>query len=197
MGKDPAFLFYPNDFLSGTQFFTDEQTGKYIRLLMAQHQHGHLPESHMLIICKSYDKDIFSKFIKDSEGFWYNERLEIEIVKRKEYAKTRSENRTGKKKISKSYVPHMENRNENENRNGSLMSLEVYRENIGPIFIDNLKTLHAGKDIEKAIKESYTYLIADKNRASRADSTDCAKLLTTWLSNMKPETSKPVRTKLL
>ena len=42
--KDPAFLFYTNDFDRGCQFFTDEQVGKYIRLLMAQHQHGHLSE---------------------------------------------------------------------------------------------------------------------------------------------------------
>jgi len=39
MGKDPAFLFYSNDFDQGTKFFTDDQTGKYIRLLIAQHQH--------------------------------------------------------------------------------------------------------------------------------------------------------------
>ena len=42
MAKDPAFLFYTGDFATGTQFLTDDQMGKYIRLLMAQHQHGHL-----------------------------------------------------------------------------------------------------------------------------------------------------------
>lgn len=84
---------------------------------MAQHQHGHLPENHMLMICKSYDKDVFSKFIKDKDGLWYNERLEIEIIKRKNYSKSRSENRnsTPKEKIiSLTYDPHMENENRNE-----------------------------------------------------------------------------------
>lgn len=126
MAKDPAFLFYPNDFLSGTQFFSDEQVGKYIRLLIAQHQLGHLEEKHMLQICKTYDKDVFSKFVRDSEGFYYNERLDIEIVKRKEYSKSRAENR----KAKKTYVSHMENRNENENTNR--IKKGVLGENINP-----------------------------------------------------------------
>ena len=42
MAKDPAFLFYSNDFLTGTYTMTDEQVGKYIRLLCLQHQKGEL-----------------------------------------------------------------------------------------------------------------------------------------------------------
>lgn len=118
MAKDPAFLFYPGDFNTGTQFFSDEQVGKYMRLLMAQHQHGHLPEKHMIFICKSYDKDVFSKFVQDKDGLWYNERLENEIIKRKNYVLSRSKNKEGKTKekiISKTYDSHMEDRDENEN----------------------------------------------------------------------------------
>jgi len=111
MPKDPAFLFYPNDFMSGTQFFTDEQVGKYIRLLIAQHQIGHLEEKHMLQICKTYDKDIFFKFVKDINGKFYNERLDYEIYKRKKYTESRSKNRTSKKNISSTYEKHMENEN--------------------------------------------------------------------------------------
>ena len=118
MAKDPAFLFYTNDFHSGTQFFTDEQVGKYLRLLMAQHQHGHLTENQVIFICKSYDKDVMSKFKRDSAGLWYNERLEFEANKRKNFVDSRSKNKEGKTKkkiISKTYDSHMENRNENEN----------------------------------------------------------------------------------
>ena len=76
----------------------------------------------MIFICKSYDKDIFSKFKQDSAGYWYNERLEIEIEKRKNYISSRSKNKAGKtseKIISKSYDNHMvnENRNVNEDIN--------------------------------------------------------------------------------
>lgn len=116
MSKDPAFLFYTGDFTTGTQFFTDEQVGKYVRLLMAQHQLGHLEEKHMIFICKSHDKDIFSKFIKDENGLFYNERLENEIVKRKKYSESRSKNRA-KKDFSETYDNHMENNNENNKLN--------------------------------------------------------------------------------
>lgn len=123
--KDPAFLFYSNDFSVGTQFFTDEQVGQYMRLLLAQHQHGHLTEKQVIFICKSYDFDIMLKFKKDAEGNFYNERLEQEILKRKKYSESRGNNKKGKNKqtdnvfkgkiISKSYDNHMENENKNEN----------------------------------------------------------------------------------
>ena len=117
--KDPAFLFYSDNFLSGTMFFTDDQVGKYIRLLCAQHLTGHLKENHMIFICKSFDKDIWDKFIKDEQGLYYNERLELEIIKRRNYSESRSNNKKGKikkpKKTSKSYDDHMGNENENEN----------------------------------------------------------------------------------
>ena len=128
MAKDPAFLFYSSDFITGTLFMTNEQVGIYIRLLCMQHQKGHLSEKDMLFICKTYDEDIFSKFKKDDDGKYYNERCEIEINKRKSYSESRSNNRKGtenkqvnntkkQNNISKSYVKHMENENENVIKN--------------------------------------------------------------------------------
>lgn len=115
MSKDPAFLFYSSDFLTGTALMTDEQIGKYIKLLCYQHQMGHLSERDMLKICKTYDEDIFSKFEKDQDGLYYNPRLHQEVEKRKAYSESRRQNRTKKdmNNISNSYVPHMENENIN------------------------------------------------------------------------------------
>ena len=116
MSKDPAFLFYTSDFLTGTSFLTNEQIGKYIRLLCYQHQNGHLKEKDMLKICETYDEDIFEKFEKDSEGLFFNVRLDEEIHKRKAYSESRRNNRKKKDmlNISKTYDEHMENENENE-----------------------------------------------------------------------------------
>lgn len=132
MGKDPAFLFYTNDFFSGTQFFTDEQVGKYLRLLMAQHQHGHLSEKHMIMICNSYDVDIWNKFTKDADGKFYQKRLEEEIFKRKAYSESRATNRKSKgkhkkhkKNISKTYQSDMENENKDENINKDKIKNEI------------------------------------------------------------------------
>jgi len=128
MSKDPAFLFYTNDFVAGTQLFTDEQLGKYVRLLCLQHLQGHFTRDDMMLICKSHDDRIFKKFVQDSDGLWYNERLQNEIEKRQNYSKSRGENRKGgadkslkpktkkhKKIISKSYEDHMGNGNEDIN----------------------------------------------------------------------------------
>lgn len=118
MAKDPAFLFYTGDFATGTQFFNNEQVGVYIRLLMAQHQHGRLSEKQVKIICPNYDYDVISKFEKDEQGFFYNKRLEEEISKRKAFSESRSKNKKGKTKevinTSKSYDNHMEDENENK-----------------------------------------------------------------------------------
>ena len=125
--KDPAFLFYSSDFLSGTMLMTDEEVGKYIRLLCLQHQKGHLKEKDMLNICKEFNEDIFSKFKKDDEGNYYNERLEYESNKRKEYSESRRNNRRKKtyeedmKNICNSYEKHMGNENENKNINKILI----------------------------------------------------------------------------
>ena len=120
--KDPAFLFYSNDFLSGTMLMSNEEVGIYIKLLCLQHQQGHLKEEDMLSIGAT--KKIFSKFIKDDEGNYYNERLEYEANKRKAYSESRKNNRKKKETYGKdmfnicnSYEEHMENENENINKN--------------------------------------------------------------------------------
>jgi hypothetical protein len=126
MAKDPAFLFYSSDFLTGTMMMTDEQVGKYIRLMCLQHQKGHLSEKHMLSICKAYDVEIFDKFIKDEQGMYYNERLEAEVGKRRKYTESRRINALhpkNQKNNNEAYAQHMEN--ENENINEDVNSIKV------------------------------------------------------------------------
>ncbi len=94
--KDPAFLFYSADFQIGTEDMTDEQVGKYIRLMCRQHLKGHISKEHMTKICKTYDKEIYEKFNIDENGFYFNSRLETEIEKRKKYSESRAKNRLGK-----------------------------------------------------------------------------------------------------
>lgn len=123
MSKDPAVLFYTSDFISGTQFFTNEECGQYIRLLCQQHQLGHIPENHMKIICLSYDSNVWKKFIKDENGNWYNQRMEIEKEKRLNYCNSRSKNKKGhikEKSYDVSYENHMLVHMENENGNGNI-----------------------------------------------------------------------------
>ncbi len=129
MAKDPAVLFYTSDFLTGTITMTDEQIGKYIKLLCYQHQKGILTERDMMVICKTYDEDIWSKFIKTDEGY-YNQRMKDEADKRKNYSESRRQNKLKANKskdilnISSSYVEHMENENENINEDNIIDNLD-------------------------------------------------------------------------
>ena len=125
MAKDPAFLFYSSDFLVGVQFMNYDQRGKYISLMCLQHQHGHLKKEHMFSICESHDIDVLDKFVKDSDGLYYNKVLEEVIKKRKAYSESRRNNAKGRTKKDKAYVSpcvtayaeQMENENEIVNRN--------------------------------------------------------------------------------
>ena len=152
--KDPAFLFYSSDFLSGTMLMTDEEVGQYIKLLCLQHQKGHLKEKDMLNICKSYNEDIFSKFKKDEEGNYYNERLEYEANKRKAYSESRRNNRKTKetyeedmKNICNSYEKHMGNENVivneniNINKNNRKRGYKGEKEEVSDSCVDGLQEI--------------------------------------------------------
>ena len=148
MSKDPAVLFYTSDFLTGTTLMSNEQVGKYIRLLCIQHQKGVLSEKDMLKICDSYDEDIYEKFDKSDEGY-YNKRMRDEFEKRKKYSESRANNRKKKEhmnNICKSYEEHMENENENEDVNNTkskrfvkptLDELSQYMDSIGMNDVSN------------------------------------------------------------
>ena len=79
--KDPAFLFYTADFITGTMFMNNEQLGIYVKLLCAQHQHGGLINKVAFNSLVGDHEIIRTKFIETDDGF-YNERLMIEINKR-------------------------------------------------------------------------------------------------------------------
>jgi len=128
MAKDPAFLFYSADFIVGTYEMTDEQVGRYIRLMCLQHQKGHLSESVVLsVMGGEIDKEVIGKLKRDDDGLYYNERLDEETNKRRKYSESRAKNRKGgavskshdnhMSNICNSYDEHMVNENENVNVN--------------------------------------------------------------------------------
>lgn len=109
MAKDPAFLFYSNDFLSGTFSFTDEQVGKYIRILCIQHQKYRLSEKEFLNL-SGQDEDIITKFeteqIED-KTYYFNNRLREEATKRSKYTESRRKNLDKDKHINSHMDSHM------------------------------------------------------------------------------------------
>lgn len=126
MAKDPAVLFYTADFLTGTILMTDDQVGKYIRLLCIQHQHGPMTEIQMLKITGDKDPDIFGKFVQNEEGKYVNERMLMEAQKRRKYRKSREDNLKAQKP-SPHMDSHMDNEDENENKNGDEIGIDKER----------------------------------------------------------------------
>lgn len=118
MAKDPAFLFYSKDFLEGTMTMTDEQTGKYVKLLCLQHQRGGLTKKEIEFVCRGEDPVIFEKFPKSEDGLYRNSRLKTESEKRSAYSESRRNNRKSHmNNICKSHDEHMVNGNANGNVN--------------------------------------------------------------------------------
>ncbi len=98
MAKDPAFLFYPNDWMGGTQILSRHQKGCYLDLLVAQFNNGPLSLDTIKAIL-GQDQAAWTvlsrKFKQTGEGLWYNERLETEKNRRKNFIEKQKEN--GKK----------------------------------------------------------------------------------------------------
>lgn len=141
--KDPAFLFYPSDFLTGTLLMSKEQIGKYIILLCLQHSTGHLTEKDMLKICETRDEDIFCKFEKDDAGFYFNKRLDEEKNRRIAYSNSRSANRTKN-------IKHINNISETHKRDMETITItinETINNNKGVV---EKKLIHTGKEINEA-----------------------------------------------
>lgn len=126
MAKDPAFLFYPGDWLGGTQRFSRAQKGAYIDLLMAQFDGGKLPLQDIKDILGSdydsmWESRLKDKFEVDENGLFFNKRLHEEQEKRKNFSNSRRKNLKKDSHIIDHISSHITNHSdsymENENRN--------------------------------------------------------------------------------
>lgn len=121
MAKDPAFLFYSSDFLTGVMFMSMEERGQYITMLCILHQHGGALDLKSLefVVGKVSDK-VLSKFKRSKEGKLYNARLSEESKKRKAFCDSRRKNiqkRYKKPTSVDASVKHMDQHMENANAN--------------------------------------------------------------------------------
>ena len=90
--KDPAFLFYSQDWIVGTIFMTMEEKGVYITLLAHQHQKGYLTNEMIGKITEGIEyPNVMDKFIQGDNGNWINVKLGKEIIRRKQYAERQRE----------------------------------------------------------------------------------------------------------
>jgi hypothetical protein len=150
MAKDPAVLLYTQDFLVGTLSMTDEQRGKYIYLLCLQHQKGKLTLVDLKYKLTDEDIEVAERFPLQADGYYYNQRMYDEALKRKNYTESRRNNRKKKDTdiISETYVNRMENANANVNDNKDKL-LQVYKAADTPVIEDtNVDYMIDETDIE-------------------------------------------------
>jgi len=125
MAKDPAFLFYPGDWLGGTMGMSFEEKGAYIDLLMMQFNRGHMTSDMVGQTVGHLWVKVKDKFIQDDSGLWYNERLDAEKNARRKYTESRKNNLKGENqhtKTKKKTVGHMTSHMEDININKDINS---------------------------------------------------------------------------
>jgi hypothetical protein len=124
--KDPAFLFYSSDFLTGVTDLTMEERGQFITMLCIQHQKGHLSEKTIRLSVGLVSVDVRNKFALDKDGNLFNEVLDKHIENRKNFIESRRNNgiKGGRPKkegkalgLPSANLPENENENENVNVN--------------------------------------------------------------------------------
>lgn len=130
MAKDPAVLWYWNDWHGGTVTFSRHLKGCYMDLLYAQFNNGHLSlEEIRTVLGTDFAAwgTLSKKFAQDATGKFFNERMEQLIAERKAYSekqKDRVKKRWNKPPSGNTVVlpqreDEVENEIENKNQGGA------------------------------------------------------------------------------
>ena len=148
MADDPAFLFYPGDYLRDTQCLSESVQVAYDRIICEHMRNICISQQQLNFFTKRLTLDekseLMQVLLKVNGGFqikWVAD----SILKRREYSESRRKNRKGKgenntpkaNNISKSYVPHMENANEIENESVIGSGVENFDERFKNAFDEN------------------------------------------------------------
>ncbi len=108
--KDPSFLFYSQDWLTGTYGMTNSQKGAFIDLLTLQHQGVIITIDVIKKTCENKSKDVnalLTKFVKDEQGNFHNQKMKIVMEERALYRFKQSQNAA--KRHATAQPPHLPN----------------------------------------------------------------------------------------
>lgn len=144
MAKDPAFLFYPSDFLTGTMFMSHEQIGIYIRLLCSQHQHGGVIDKISFNSLVGNNEIVRAKFIEIDLGF-YNQRLADEMEKRNKKSNNISKavKEVWEKRKESNAIPSKHNAIPKESKKkGNIILMGIVNENVNENEIEDYFVLN-------------------------------------------------------
>lgn len=183
MAKDPAVLWYYRDYLQGTEEMSWAEQGAYARLLNKQADKGHLTlQAIRKVLKKDFDKlwpGIEDKFLTDEQGNFYNDRMDIELQKRRKHSDKQSENakkRWDKDGISDGNAMALPLANANaskENKNGMA---DVRTAGVAPDMLAQFRLFfpHYPQDVQKDFTAclSIAYRIAEANGWTKHEATN-------------------------
>jgi hypothetical protein len=163
MAKDPAFLFYPGDYLRDTQTLSEKAQVAYDRIMCEHMRNTCISKQQLKFFTKRLNDEEIEELMfvltEEEDGFcidWVAE----SIRKRKAYGDSRRENRYGKKNkdiidISETHLPHMEN--ENENRATPLLDKDSFKKEDYSTIDNDVNTIVLG--VEKNKRIDYNFII--------------------------------------
>src|SRR5690348_728553 len=140
--EDPAFLFYPGNYLRDTQCLSEPAQVAYDRIMCEHMRNICISQAQLDFFTKRLTPDQKSEVmmvLRPSEAGFCIPWVQESIIKRREYSESRRKNRSSKpkkepestKKTSSTYVTHMENENAIENENG----IKIKKESLSKIQI--------------------------------------------------------------
>jgi uncharacterized protein YdaU (DUF1376 family) len=190
MAKDPAFLFYPGDWLGGTLGMSFEEKGAYMELLMMQFTRGHMTKDMIGQTVGHLWVKLQDKFTQDAAGLWYNERLDLEKERRKNFVTSRKNNKEGNNQHTKDKKDggHMSSHMVNVNKDVIINTVNNKEEIEKSIFEDekfmkDLERTHKGKDLKDAWNQCWLHF---SQLPSPLHDWQWRQKFSSWLTNYTP-----------
>lgn len=166
MAKDPAFLFYPGDWLGGTMGMTFEEKGAYLELLLFQFNNGKFNKAQAKQVLSICSASVFEKVIQkfDTDGtFYWKQKLSEEMERRRKFTESRKNNAKSKKSIPKAvkaYAKHMETETEIETEDEILNEYKEWTDLIFDKNDQHFQTLLYNSKLS-VTDEAYQYWVMD------------------------------------
>lgn len=171
MAKDPAFLFYPGDYLRDTQCLSEKSQVAYDRIMCEHMRNICITQEQLNFFTKRLSEDEKAELLmvmtKKDCGFQI-EWVADSILKRKDYSDSRRKNRTSKSNnISKTYDEHMVIENEIENKEVIKKKRVFVKKTFIPPTFEEFKAYCKEEGYENISKQAYNgYSVADWHDAN-------------------------------
>jgi len=186
--KDPAVLFYFQDFLVGTELMTHDEVGMYIRILCHLADKKVLNMKQLRFICRGdVPECIMEKMQQDGEGNYYQHRMQEERAKRTGFVESR---RANAKRMHEHKPELMDDVNENVNRDIDKDEKRNYR-NIPPP-IEEIKARMAERAITAFSADAFFAFYESKGwKVGNSTMKNWDAALTTWNNREHETMTKP------